>query len=246
MKLPMMLVQSLSAFLFCNLVLSCKKGNNNPSSCHIISATLVSSQGTASINFTYNNDKKISTLSMSGATTLNKVFNYNGNTIIVNTTTTGGAFEGRDSVTLDGRGRPINIRHFYNQGGTSWHNTAYEYSGDDMVKFMQGYESDNILDTYTVNSTAGNVVYWGNSGNSTSLDYYSEKNIQPGDYLSFEAMMQYGVNIYPHKNLVKQLESTGGYYTNLNYEFDSGGKITKVTVTSNFNVITFTYQYQCN
>jgi hypothetical protein len=162
------------------------------------------------------------------------------------TTTTGGTFSGRDSVTVDNMGRPVNIRHFYNQAGTSWFNTVYEYSGDNMTKFNQIYESTTIPDTYTVNSVDGNVVYFGNSGNSTSLEYYTNKSNQPGDYLEFNSLIDFGVSIYPRKNLIKKLDSGLGNFTDLSYEFDSDAKITKVIATSASSVFTYTYQYQCD
>ena len=250
MKSSKEIVQILCILLACTSIISCKKDNgkedSKPSTCRIIAATIADGSATTTVNISYNNDKKISSLSMSGALVINKVFNYSGNTIIINSTTTGGAFSGRDSVTLDNMGRPVNIRHFYNQSGTSWHNTVYEYSGDNMTKFSEAYQGNTFPATYTVNSVDGNVVYFGNSGSSTSLEYYTDKSNQPGDYLEFTTLMDFGVSIYPRKNLIKKLDSGSGNFTDLSYEFDSDGKITKVIANYGSGVNTTTYQYQCD
>jgi hypothetical protein len=248
MKSSKEILQILCILLACTLIISCKKDNvdNNPSTCRIIAATISDGSATTTVNISYNNDKKISSVSMSGAVVINKVFNYSGNTIIVNSTTTGGAFSGRDSVTLDNMGRPVNIRHFYNQVGTSWHNLVYEYSGDVMIKFSEAYQGNTFPASYTVNSVNGNMVYFGNSGSSTSLEYYTDKDIQPGDYLEFTTLMNFGVSIYPRKNLIKKLDSGSGNVTNLSYEFDADGKITKVIANYGSGVNTTTYQYQCD
>jgi len=250
MKLSKEIVRILCILLACTSIISCKKDNgkedSKPSTCRIITATITDGSSTSTVNIGYNNDKKISSLSMSGAVAINKVFNYSGNTIIVNSTTTGGAFSGRDSVTVDNMGRPINIRHFYNQSGTSWHNLVYEYSGDIMTKFSEAYQGNTFPASYTVNSVNGNVISFGNNGTSTSLEYYTDKSIQPGDYLEFTTWIYYGVSIYPRKNLIKKIDSGSGNFENVSYEFDADGKITKVIVNYGSGVNTYTYQYQCD
>ena len=246
MKTARTFAYTLFALFFSAFVLSCKKENNKQPSCRIVAATIVNGSTTTDVAITYNADKKISTMSMSGGSVLNKSFNYTGNAIMITSTSAGGSFDGRDSVTIDDKGRPVNIRHFYNQAGTSWFNTEYQYSGNDMTAFMQKYESDNVLDTYTVNSAGGNTVYFGNSGNSTSLEYYSDKTIQAGDYLEFESQIFYGVSLYPRKNLVKSLDSGVGNFVHLSYEFDAEGKITKVTEETAYGINTYAYQYQCD
>jgi hypothetical protein len=250
MKLSKKIVQILCILLACTSIISCKKDkgkeDNKPSSCRIIAATIADGSATTTVNISYNNDKKISSVSMSGAIVSNKVFSYNGNTIIGNATTAGGAFSGRDSVTLDNMGRPVNIRQIYNQSGTSWHNVVYEYSGDIMTKISEAYQGNTYPVSYTVNSVDGNVVSFGNSGTSTSLEYYTDKSIQPGDYLEFPTWIYYGVSIYPRKNLIKKLNSGGGNFEEVSYEFDADGKITKAIVNYGSGVNTYTYQYQCD
>lgn len=100
--------------------------------------------------------------------------------------------------------------------------------------------------SYTVNSVDGNVVSFGNSGTSTSLEYYTDKSIQPGDYLEFPTWIYYGVSIYPRKNLIKKVNSGGGNFEEVSYEFDADGKITKAIVNYGSGVNTYTYQYQCD
>src|SRR5688572_1526628 len=82
---------------------SCLKENDKKADCRIATITVTQTTGgTASIvhNIAYNNDGKISTIVSTGSLTLNKVFIYTGNTIMVNTTDGSGSFSSRDSITI--------------------------------------------------------------------------------------------------------------------------------------------------
>src|SRR5690349_11148102 len=92
--------------------ISCKKNKDKKPFCRIATITDAGTSNTVVYNITYNNDGKISTLTSSGSVSSVKVFTYTGNTININTTFGSNGSTSRDSITLDSRGRPSNIRSF--------------------------------------------------------------------------------------------------------------------------------------
>lgn len=226
-------------------IISCKKDSDTKPTCRIITMTETTSSGSTIYNITYNNDGKISTLNRSGSSVTNKVFNYSGNTIIITSTDGSGTFSGRDSITIDGRGKPLNIRQFSDQAGTSWSNFSFEYNGDDLLKFHQTSNSSSTPITNVATYSNGNMTSLQSTSSVATLEYFTDKNVQPGDYLEISSLVQYGVTIYPHKKLLKTI-SSGSSITNFNYEMNPDGMISKVTATSASSVSTLTYQYQCN
>jgi len=227
------------------LISSCKKNTDKKASCRIVTVSQITSGSATTINITYNNDGKISTLNTSSSSgNTDKVFTYSGNTIIINTTN--GSSSSRDSVTVDGSGKPLNIRQFSDLTGTSWTNYSFEYNGADLLKFHQTSSSSATPITNVATSSNGNMVGLQSPTSNTTLEYFTDKNVQPGDYLELASSIQYGLSVYPHKNLVKTIDNGGGSITNFNYEFDADGNITKVTSTGGGLATTLTYQYQCN
>jgi hypothetical protein len=223
---------------------SCKKSVDKNASCRIVTAVQVLGSNTYTFNITYNNEGKISTLEASGALTMSKVFTYSGNTIMINSTQSG-SFHRRDSITLNAKGKPLNIRQYSNAAGTVWLNYAMEYNGDILLKYIET-SSSNPSKTITITTTNGNATTVQLPGATFTLEYHTDKNVQRGDWLEFASLTEYGVNIYPHKNLVKTIDQGTGTITNYNYEFNSDGLISKVIGTSGASTTTVTYQYACN
>lgn len=235
-------------FILCitgSFIVSCSKDNDNNSDCRIITITETGAGGTIIRNITYNNDGKISTLNSTGSLVSNKVFTYSGNTLIINSTDGGGAFSSRDSVTLDSKGRPVNIRQFYDQSGTNWSNFSFEYNGNNLAKYHQTSGSSSVPETYVATYSNGNMIGLQSTSGNITLEYFTDKRVVPGDYLEVLSLVQYGVTVYPHKNLVKTISSSGSI-TNFNYEMNGDGQVAKVTATSGSSVTTLTYQYQCD
>jgi len=227
------------------LASSCKKNNDKRATCRIVTVTQSSAGNTSSINITYNNDGKISTLSTSTSSgSTSKVFTYSGNTIIIRGTS--GSSDTRDSVTLDAKGKALNVRQFSDLTGNNWSNIRFEYNGNDLLKYHQTSDDDATEETTVATSSNGNMVGLQSPSNNTTLEYFTDKKVQPGDYLEIATLIQFGVSVYPHKNLVKTIDSGSGNFTNFNYEFDADGRITKVIATGGSSTTTLTYHYQCN
>jgi hypothetical protein len=231
------------------ILASCKKDKDDKKPVCRIVRIIDSGMRTNMYNITYNNDGRISTLHSSGASVTNKVFTYSGNTININTTVGSNTFSSRDSITLDNKRRPVNIRSFFNESGTNWSNFSLEYNGDDLLKYTVTTSSSSPPETVTATYVNGNMVNLQTAGTSLTFEYFTDKLVQPGDYLEIANLIQYGATIYPHKNLVKSAISNGGAITNFNYEFNTDGQITKLIATSSgsgSSVNTLSYQYQCN
>lgn len=238
----------LYAAIFTGAVFSCTKEVDKTSNCRIVSMTSVNSTGTTIYTLTYNNDGKISTLSTSGSLVLSKIFTYIGNTVIANSTTGSGssASTTRDSITVDGRGRPLNIRRYYNQSRTSWTNSSLEYSGDDLLRIVNTFDNSSAPSISTCTSSNSNLLsILDPSGATTTFEYYTDEEIQPGDFLEILGLTEYGVSIYPHKNLTKTF-AIGTSIINFNYEKNSDGMITVGNATGGSGVSRITYQYECD
>lgn len=241
------LVSFFAAIAMCITVISCKKdGGDKNASCRIVTVTQVLGGSTYLYNLTYNNDGKVSTLTGSGATNVNKVYTYAGNNIIINATL-GGTFYSRDSITLNANGTPANIRQFSNPAGTAWINHSLEYNGNDLLKQHMTTNLSAVPITSIVTMSNGNVINLKQVGSTEyNMEYFTDKGVQRGDFLEIVGLLNYGINIYPHKNLVKALALVGGAVTNYNYEFNADGLISVVTATSGTSVSTISYQYACN
>lgn len=225
--------------------ISCKKDNDKKASCRIVTIIEQSSNGTLIQNITYNNDGRILTQSTSGTNGSNRVFTYLGNTVIAHSTRTDGSFNRRDSITLDTNRKPLNIRQFFNEAGTNWANYSFEYNGNDLQKIHQTNENSDPPETSVATYANGNMISLQAPSGTSVVEYFTDKKVQQGDYLEIASFIQYGLSVYPHKNLVKSI-SSGATILNFNYEMNSDGLISKVTATSGANVSSLTYQYQCN
>ncbi|HLG40932.1 MAG TPA: hypothetical protein VI461_14730, partial [Chitinophagaceae bacterium] len=137
-------------------------------------------------------------------------------------------------------------RQYYNLAGTNFNNYIFEYNGDDLSKLHQTDETGGATETSTATYLNGSMVSLQSPSGTATLEYFTDKKVQPGDYLELAAMIQYGMSVYPHKNLVKTIANGASSITNFNYDMNPDGTISKVTATSGSSVSTLTYQYQCN
>lgn len=223
---------------------SCKKDNDKKASCKLVKVTQNSAGNIAVVTISYNTEGKISAVTNASSMENNsKVFTYSGNTINVVTTSASGSR--RDSITIDASGRPVNIRIFYDNSGTSWTNNRYEYNGKDLARVLETTSSTSTTDTTKATYSSGNMVTLGSGTSVIVLDYHTDKNTRQGDYLGLVSMINYGVITHPHKNLLKSI-SNGSGLTNFAYDIDADGKIINAVVTTGSNSTILNYEYQCN
>jgi hypothetical protein len=228
----------LIAVIITSAFASCKKDNPPKPICRIITVT-PSGGGTSLYNLSYNSDGKLSTSSYSSNTT---TFSYIGNTII-QTTTNGGTFGSKKTITLNANGLASNVKTENNVAGTVWDNTLYEYSGTELIKSTGTNSAGDPASISTFAWSGGNLVGITSGSSTSTITYYTDKPAQTGDYLSLLQLL-FGFDIYRVKNAIKTSVS-GSSTTSYSYVFDTDGKITSVSVTGN-STTTLTYQYQCN
>lgn len=234
------------AVIIASAFFSCKKNDDKQANCRIVTITTSSSGDNSVFNLTYNNDGRISTISTSGTSGSNKVFTYNGNTVIINTVRSDGSFDSRDSLTLDAKRKPLNIRKYSDEEGTNFTNFSFEYNGDDLLKIHQTSDNSNSPETSVATNVNGNMTALTSPAGTSTLEYFTDKKNIPGDYLDVSSLIEYGLSVYPHKNLVKTIANGNSSILNFNYEFNPDGTISRVTATSGSTVSTVSYQYQCN
>ncbi|HEX7493884.1 MAG TPA: hypothetical protein VF346_06680 [Bacteroidales bacterium] len=227
----------LMAVLIAAVLGSCKKDSTPKPICKIITATS-SDVGTSAYNFSYNSDGTLNSSSHGSSLT---TFSYSPNTII-ETTTNGGAFGSKKTITLNANGLASNVRTENNVTGTSWNNTLYEYSGAELIKSTDSDSAGDPVDISTFTWSGGNLTSITGSSTET-LAYYTDKPAQTGDYLSLIQLV-FGYQIYRVKNALKSSVS-GSSNISFSYTYDADGKITSVSVVS-ISTTTLTYQYQCN
>ena len=220
------------------LFAGCKKDKDDKKKpdCRIITITPTTGN---SINVSYNSDGKVSTVSTGNDIT---TFAYSGNTII-GTTNTSGAFSSKKIITLGSNGLATNVKTETNTSGTNWNNDAYEYSGTELIKATSTSSGGGTPSVSTLIWSNGNIVSATSGSNVSTLDFFTDKPAQTGDYLQLAQLIT-GFQIYKTKNAIKSLLS-GSTITSFDYNFDTDGKITSLTATGGSN-ITYTYQHQCN
>jgi hypothetical protein len=216
----------------------CKKDKDDKKpDCRII--TITPSPTGSAFNISYNSEGKISTISTGGDIT---TFAYSGNTVIA-TTTNSGTFKRKMIITLNGNGLATNVKTETNASGTTWNNDLYEYSGTEIIKATGTSSTGGTPTVSTLTWSNGNLVSITSGTSVSTLDYFTDKPAQTGDYLHI-AQLVAGYQIYRTKNAIKSLLS-GSSITSFNYTFDADNKITSLAATGSSNT-TFTYQHQCN
>jgi hypothetical protein len=217
----------------------CKKNKDEVKKpdCRII--TITPSTGDA-YNISYNTDGKLSTVSYGNNTT---TYAYSGNTVIA-TTNISGAFDSKKIITVNAQGMALNVRTENNVSGTDWNNYVFEYSGGtQLIKSTYTTSSGGAPDITLLTWTNGNLSSLTSGSSVTTIDYYTDKPAQEGDYLHIAQLVQ-GYRIYKPNNLIKSVLS-GSSITSFAYNFGTDGIITSLTASGS-SASVFTYQHQCN
>lgn len=230
----------LMAVIFTAAFVSCKKDDAPKPTCRIITAIPVSSgAGNPTYNFSYNSEGKLSS-SIIGTST--NTFAYSGSTVI-ETATIGGVFSFKNIITLNANGMASNILTENDETGTDWFNQAFEYNDTELIKSTTTSSSGGAATISTITWSGGNMLTVTSGSSTSTIEYYTDKPAQTGDYLSL-AQLAAGYEIYRTKNAIKSI-LTGSDISNFNYTFDADGKITSVAVID-ASIVTYTYQFQCN
>ena len=226
------------ALLVTGILFSCKKDSTSAKSdCRIIAS---SRTGYDQVNFSYNSEGKLSSVSWGPNTTY---LVYSGNTILASPSATGVAYY-KNIITLNSNGLASDVRTetTNSTGPSTWDNSAYEYSGSELIKATQTSSGIGGRDITTYTWSGGNLITVASITGSVTYSYYTDKPAQ-GDYL-FISELQQGYSLIRNKNALKSL-SSGSLILNFAYTYDADGKVTSITQTGSSST-TYTYQYQCN
>lgn len=212
----------------------CKKTNDSKPDCKIITIAPVPTG--SSYHITYNAEGKIRRL-VYNSSLVN--YEYNGNTVTA-TSEDSGSFRSRKIISLNEAGLAINVRTEQNITGTDWVNDFYEYNGEELTR-STNTSSTGSKPTITNYVWSGHNLVSGTVDSSTTVfDYYPDKPRSDGDYFSLIKTLL-GYDVFRPKNLVKSVDGTV-----FEYDFNSDGKITSLTLNSGGNSIFLDYEYQCN
>jgi len=227
----------------CLFNVSCKKDHEQVStetSCRIITGL----GGPDTYHFSYNSDGKIASLLI--APGKQKItYTYEGNTTTV-LLEDDGKFMSKYIITNNGLGFATNIRREGNKSGSVWNNQSVEYNGTQLAKILYS-SSDPNAGIHAVNYTwkDGNIATMESNGSVISFTYYTDRLSAPGEWRRYTELIE-GYRLYDNKNLTRSLK-TGSEITDLKYEFDATGKITRTTVLEPGGADSYVeFEYACN
>ncbi|OQP60466.1 hypothetical protein A3860_33645 [Niastella vici] len=229
-----------TAFIFL-ISPSCSKKSSSSPSCKLITVIDQYGSTTNTINISYNNDGKISTIQGTGSSPFKKVFTYSGNLMMI-TTSNASSVTATDSVVLNSDGLisysmrkdASNIKTVY----------TYTYSGSQLLKSTYQYNGGSIQTT-TYTFTNGDLTGSAEGSNTAVYNYYTDKNSADGDFLKLVQLLNYGGLYVKNAHLIKGFQQ-GSTVENFNYTYDNTGKITGLTATTGSNIENVTFQYNCN
>jgi hypothetical protein len=228
---------------------SCKKNDSkNNATCKMTSAVITpaDSSNASTYNFTYNNDNKLSSIVVTGDNAFSKTFSYSGNTIKTTVKDGTGVVTGLEEIVLNNLNKISSITTEDATGAIKSVQTFYFDANGNAQKAIIVYAS-GTSDTSDFTFVDGNLlsIKEPNSSAVTTLSYYTDKSWASGDYLNFYQFSGYGSYYFINKNSVKSL-SFGAYSNDFTYEYDSAGRITKVSMKNNgILVASYSYTYDC-
>ena len=222
-----------------------EKDPQQTSSCWI--NILYDKNGDVYTQFTYNEDGKIDKATLGGITL---DYQYSGNTIVIEGTNASGEFVSKSTYILNNKGYVINVRAEYDETGTSWTESQYEYEDDVRLVKSIGTNSTNgsqsFVQTYIWEN--GNLVSSETgTGKITTYSFYMDMPKQPGEYLSYTELIGpgTGAKLYDTKNALKSFTTENGT-TSFTYQTDDDGKIVAMLAKAGTNPNSKVgYGYEC-
>lgn len=235
----------LSAVAFGLLATSCNPDDDYTPVCRMSTVVESSANGIRTTAITYD-EGKISQLHMAGGTKSSKQFIYSGNNFtVVNKDDTGGITSKQD-VALNNFYK-ISLITEKTPAGVVTKNTSYEYDNNgNLTHFTETpvTGTEKVTSFTFSNGNASSML--DANGNLTQLSYYTDKAFLDGDVTKVLQILGVGAVAVVNKNLIKSATVIGSpnKVTNITYEFDNAGKITKAILSGDASS-TYTYTYDC-
>ena len=238
MKTFKILISAVLIFGITGIFSGCKKDDNNfkKQKCWIATETIV---GTGpAIRFSYNSDGKVSRVVLDNGVV--QAYTYDGSITTI-LTVDSGAFDSRTIIAKNAAGLATNVRNEFDDAGTSWSNTKYEYNGEELVKSTNTRSSGGTPEISNFSWSNGNLVTENPGSGPITYDYYTDKPRQNGDYFAFVESIQ-GFEIVRNKNLLKSI-SPNVLFT---YDFAPDGNISTLKISGGSSVNFIDYEYLCH
>jgi hypothetical protein len=218
----------------------CRKDKEEKPACRI---SILTSPAGKEIKITYNAEGEYAKIE-NGESGQTNIPAYNAGSIIYTITNSNtGTLRKRITILLNNSGMATSLQQEqYSAGGTliSMSSAVYEYNGTELVKrtYTVSGGSSETVDTY--NWTNGNMTSSNNGIYSNSMEYYTERSAQQGDWLNIMNLINSGLDqtkFIKNKNLLKN--HSGSLLT---YRFDAEGKIDALFQDGN---LLYNIEYEC-
>ncbi|RPE08081.1 hypothetical protein EGT74_13500 [Chitinophaga lutea] len=230
--------------VFLLVLCACRKDKKtSPADCRTATMIVNSGAATSIYSFSYNNEGKLSRLVSKQDEV---VFDYTGNGYVI-TYLTSGKMRQQTTVKTDAQQRPTEalIKLFKADGTFDSEVITCEYNAKgELVKQVSQKDKQPAVTTATVWAD-GNCTAISNNTQSLTLEYYTDRPVQPADIFRINQLLIQGfVNVF-NRNLAKSLKS-GATITQYSYTFDADGRVITATAVTGASTETRAFQYSCD
>lgn len=220
--------------------IGCKKDKNEKPVCRI--NRLITPAG-KEIKITYNAEGKYAKIENGETETTNIPAYIPGSIIYTITNSSTGTLMRKIAIALNNSGMASSLKEEqYNSAGisTSLTSTVYEYNGTELMRRAVTISGRSIPNINTYSWTNGNLTSSRDDITTADFEYYSDKPIQQGDWLSIVGLTNIGFDytmVIKNKNLIKNLSGNP-----IAYSFDAEGKINAIYENGN---LLYNIEYEC-
>lgn len=224
-------------------IASCDKDDDKAKPvCKMSSIVETGDNGTISRVISYDEGKMASVVTAGGDGS-SKIFSYSSGMITVISKNKSGVVTGTDEVLLNQSGKIHSITQ-KNAAGTTTGVESYTYNTAGQVVLSISSPVTGPADTTTYSYSNGNVTLSTNKGKNTLYTYYEDKTFSDGDFVKLVQILNTGALALENKNLLKSVIAPDGAVSNLTYQYDNTGKITRLIFLGATNG-NYSYTYDC-